>query len=69
MANARGSMVANEAAFCYVDLDLTVTQPLQVQTGAVNVNGYTTKDYLARLDKYKPKEYSRVFVYDHPRQH
>jgi hypothetical protein len=38
----------------------------QVQGSAANVNGYTMQDYLARLDKYKPHEYSRVCSFTPP---
>lgn len=36
------------------------TKGALVQGSAANVNGYTMQDYLARLDKYKPHEYSRL---------
>jgi len=39
---------------------MSSTKQSLVQGGAANVNGFTTKDYLDRLDKYKPHEYSRL---------
>ncbi len=71
IAGTKGALVRPHCFFFFQAWCVLTTPPPtmamreQVQGSAANVNGYTMQDYLARLDKYKPHEYSRVHVHSH----